>query len=57
MASVGLPSVSSTMTSVAAPRRADAVVNLSGTQLNFLLDGYDIWRMRPHQQLHYASMY
>ena len=39
------------------PRRADAVVNLSGTQLSFLLDGYDIWRMRPHQQLHYASMY
>ena len=24
------------------PRRADAVVNLSGAQLNFLLDGYDI---------------
>ena len=39
------------------PRRTDAVVNLSGTQLNFLLDGYDIWRMRAHQQLHYASMY
>ena len=39
------------------PRRADAVVNLSGAQLNFLLDGYDLWRMRPHQQLHYASMY
>ena len=28
------------------PRRTDAVVNLSGAQLNFLLDGYDIWRMR-----------
>ena len=38
-------------------RRTDAVVNLSGAQLNFLLDGYDIWRMRAHQQLHYASMY
>ena len=39
------------------PRRTDAVVNLSGAQLNSLLDGYDLWRMRPHQQLHYASMY
>ena len=39
------------------PRRADAMVNLSGAQLNSLLDGYDLWRMRAHQQLHYASMY
>ena len=39
------------------PRRTDAIVNLTGAQLNFLLDGYDIWRMRPHQQLRYASMY
>ena len=41
----------------ALPHRTDSVVNLSGAQLNFLLDGYDLWRMRPHQQLHYASMY
>ena len=32
-------------------------MSLSGAQLNFLLDGYDIWRMRAHQHLHYASMY
>ena len=39
------------------PRRTDAMVNLSGAQLNFLLDGYDLWRLRPHQRLHYASIY
>ena len=39
------------------PRRGDAVVSVTGAQLNFLLDGYDIWRMRPHQHLRYASMY
>ena len=31
------------------PRRTDAMVNLSGSQLNFLVDGYDIWRMRAHR--------
>ena len=30
---------------------------MSGTELNLLLDGYDIWRIEPHQTLHYASMY
>lgn len=39
------------------PRRGDATVNLTGAELNLLLDGYDIWRMRPHQALRYASMY
>ena len=39
------------------PRRADAVVSLSGAELNLLLDGYDIWRLRPHRTLHYASRY
>ena len=32
-------------------------MSLSGAQLNFLLDGYDIWPMRPHAPLAYASMY
>ena len=32
------------------PRHGDAVVSLSGAQLNFLLDGYDLWRMSPHPQ-------
>ena len=39
------------------PRSAETVVNLTGVQLNFLLDGYDIWRMRPHAHLSYTSMY
>ena len=45
------------LNSAARPSGAGAVVNLTGAQLNFLLDGYDIWRKRPHQHLHYASMY
>ena len=39
------------------PKRTDTVVNLTGAELNLLLDGYDIWRLRPHQTLRYASMY
>ena len=39
------------------PKQSDAVVNLTGAQLNLLLDGYDIWRNQPHQSVHYASMY
>lgn len=31
----------------------DGVVTLEARQLNLLLDGYDIWRMRPHQRLYY----
>jgi transposase len=39
------------------PRRAhEAVVTLTGQQLNWLLDGYDITRMRPHQRLHFSSV-
>ncbi len=39
------------------PKRTDTVVNLTGAELNLLLDGYDIWGMRPHPTLAYASMY
>ena len=39
------------------PKRTDTVLNLTGAELNLLLDGYDIWRLRPHQSLRYASMY
>jgi transposase len=31
----------------------DAVVTLAPKQLNLLLDGYNIWAMRPHEQLFY----
>jgi transposase len=32
-------------------RMSDIVVTLSGEQLNWLLDGYDVWRMKPHKSL------
>lgn len=39
------------------PRGSEqAVLQLSGEQLNWLLDGYDVWRMRPHQSLHFSVM-
>ena len=31
----------------------EATVTLEPAQLNLLLDGYDIWRMRPHRRLYY----
>ncbi len=39
------------------PKHGDTVVTLSGVELNMLLDGYDVWRVHPHQTLHYATMY
>ena len=39
------------------PRDADGdVITLSGQQLNFLLDGYDVMRFKPHERLHYSSV-
>jgi transposase len=38
------------------PKSEDAVLTLSGVALNMLLDGYDIWRVEPHEALHYESM-
>lgn len=34
---------------------ADTVLTLSGEQLNWLLDGYDVWRMKPHEVLHCST--
>jgi transposase len=37
------------------PRGVEAaVVTLTGEQLNLLLDGYDVWRMKPHDELHFS---
>ena len=36
--------------------RDEAVVTLSGEQLNWLLDGYDVWRMKPHAALHFSVL-
>jgi hypothetical protein len=30
------------------------VLSLSVEQLNWLLDGYDVWRMKPHEVLHFS---
>ena len=39
------------------PRHADeAVLTLSVEQLNWLLDGYDVWRMQAHEVLHYSVL-
>jgi transposase len=35
------------------PRADEAVVTLSGQELNWLLDGFDLSRWRPHQRLDY----
>jgi transposase len=39
------------------PRKAlDTVVTMTGQQLNWLLDGYDVMRMQAHERLHYHSV-
>jgi len=39
------------------PRRdANKMITLTGQRLNWLLDGYDVMRMRPHEALHYHSV-
>ena len=32
----------------------ETVLTLSGQQLNWLLDGYDVWRMKPHEALRFS---
>ena len=34
------------------PRSGEDVLTLTGQQLHWLLDGYDVWRMKPHEALH-----
>jgi len=37
------------------PVRSDeTVVTLSGEQLHWLLEGYDVWRMKAHKTLHFS---
>jgi transposase len=39
------------------PRTADAlVVSLTGRELNWLLDGVDIFSLHPHEALHFESI-
>lgn len=39
------------------PKRTDEVITITGEQMNWLLDGYDIMKMRPHKKLYYDSIY
>jgi transposase len=32
------------------------VITLTGQQLNWLLDGYDVMRLQPHERLHFRSV-
>ncbi len=39
------------------PRKvASEVIALTGQQLNWLLDGYDVMRFKPHERLHFSSV-
>ena len=39
------------------PRKVESeVITLSGQQLNWLLDGYDVMRFKPHERLHFSSV-
>ena len=38
------------------PTASEQLLTITGEQLNFLLDGYDIGRMKPHKILHYESV-
>lgn len=38
------------------PRDDEALVTLTGKQLNWLLDGVDLWALRPHKRLAYSSV-
>jgi transposase len=39
------------------PRKGEAVVSLTGQQINWLLDGYDISLMKGHKKLHYDAVF
>jgi len=39
------------------PKRTDELITITGEQINWLLDGYDIMQMTPHKKLHYDALY
>tara|TARA_R110001592_G_scaffold266204_1_gene531915 strand:- start:3375 stop:3740 length:366 start_codon:yes stop_codon:yes gene_type:complete len=39
------------------PHSDDDVISLTGQQINWLLDGYDIMLMTGHKKLHYESVF
>lgn len=38
------------------PKRGDTVIHLTGEQINWLLDGYDIAQMKPHKSIVYNHL-
>ena len=38
------------------PRDDEVLVTLTAKQLNWLLDGVDLWALRPHKRLAYRSV-
>ena len=38
------------------PQDNEALLTITGQQLNWLLDGYDLVQMKGHKKLHYASL-
>jgi len=38
------------------PSASDSLLSINGEQLNWLLNGYDIDRIKPHQVRHYESV-
>jgi len=39
------------------PRKHDSeIITLTGQQINWLLDGYDVMKMKPHDALEYATV-
>ena len=39
------------------PKDGDEVISLTGQQINWLLDGYDISAMKGHKKLHYDAVF
>ncbi|MBL4680302.1 MAG: IS66 family insertion sequence element accessory protein TnpB [Pseudomonadales bacterium] len=39
------------------PKDDTELMTLTGQEINFLLDGYDLSAMKPHKKLHYQSLF
>ncbi len=39
------------------PNENDELLTITGQQMNWLLDGYDISKMKKHKELHYESVF
>lgn len=38
------------------PLTSDTPISLTGQELNWLLDGFDIWNNKPHQKVYFDSV-